>query len=68
MYTDIEDIPRVQVANEWDGGWFCDICDSLNHFKIKAYKVGSRKLCRACAEKEVERNATNKTRNNSKTL
>lgn len=43
---------KKQVANEWDGGWFCDGCDTLHHWKEKAWvKIGTRrKLCEKCYE------------------
>ena len=39
------------VATEWDGGWFCDKCDTLHHWDEEAYvPLGSRlKLCERCA-------------------
>lgn len=60
MYTDIEDVPREQVANEWDMGWFCDDCELLQHWKKKAYKIGYKKLCRCCAERRISKNERNK--------
>lgn len=47
-------IERKQVATEWDMGWFCDKCDSLNHWKTKAYIVNDKHYCEKCA-KEFER-------------
>ena len=67
MYTDIEDVPREKVATQWDMGWFCDDCESLQSWKKKAYKIGYKTLCRNCAERRIA-NATNKTQYHCKTL
>lgn len=53
MYTNIRDIPRKQVAYEYDGCWFCDECYSMNNFTTKAYMFGNRKLCYTCALSKI---------------
>lgn len=55
MYTDIEDVPRKQVAVAWDMGWFCDDCELLQSWKKKAYMIGTKKLCRHCAERRINK-------------
>lgn len=47
----IDDCPREKWASEWDGGWFCYGCESLMHWKIKAYVIRRHGYCRMCAEK-----------------
>lgn len=46
----VNDLPRERVATEWDGGWFCDKCERLIHWKKKAYIINNRSYCRECAE------------------
>lgn len=51
----VEELERRKCATEWDMGWFCDECERLVHWKKKAYILGKKKLCRACAEKKVNK-------------
>lgn len=50
---------KHRAATEWDGVWFCDKCDSMHHYKTKAYnRIGMKeKLCCKCKEnlKEAKR-------------
>lgn len=50
----IDDLPRVSCGSEWDGGWFCEKCWLIQHWKTKAYKYKEKFLCRNCAEQEVK--------------
>lgn len=52
-YESVDDLPREQCGSEWDGGWFCERCWLIQHWKTKAYKYKGKCLCRKCAEKEV---------------
>ena len=36
------------VANERDGGWFCDECDMLHHWTEKAFVINGKKYCEKC--------------------
>ena len=51
----INNIPRKKVATEWDGGWFCDKCEALVHWKTKSYVINNKHLCRNCAEKILDK-------------
>lgn len=51
----VDSYERKMVASEWDGGWFCADCDSLKHWKEKAYMVHGYPHCRCCAEKHAEK-------------
>ena len=55
LKMNINDIPRKRVATEWDGGWFCDKCDALVHWKTKSYIINNKHLCRKCAEKALDK-------------
>ena len=39
---------KRKVASEWDGGWFCDECKNLHHWKEDAYVVEGKKYCKNC--------------------
>ena len=51
----VNDLPRKQVALEWDGAWFCESCWKAHHWKEKAYIIDNRHYCRECAERALER-------------
>ena len=42
------------VASEWDHGWFCDKCESLQHWKTKAYVENGEKFCEKCYKEKVD--------------
>lgn len=42
-----------KVATEWDGGWFCENCWLIQHWKTNAYCYNNRKYCKNCAEKMI---------------
>lgn len=45
-------IDRRKVATEWDGGWFCDRCYNLQHWKKKAnINQKNEKICDKCLDK-----------------
>ena len=39
------------VSCEWDGGWFCDKCNHLQHWKEFAYIINGKKYCKNCLTK-----------------
>jgi hypothetical protein len=45
-------IDKKLVSLEWDGGWFCDNCYQLNHWKTKANITNkNEKICDKCLDK-----------------
>lgn len=42
------------VACAWDGGWFCDKCDSLHPWEEKAFVINGEKYCKKCLTKIKE--------------
>ena len=51
----IQEVERKKVATQWDGGWFCDKCECLVHWKTKAYMFGKQCLCHSCAEEKIKK-------------
>jgi len=51
----LQDVERKRVATQWDGGWFCDKCGHMEHWKTKAYMFGKQCLCRRCAEEKIKK-------------
>ena len=46
-------ISQKYVATEWDGGWFCDHCQTLQHYRVKAHITDkNEKICKKCLTKE----------------
>lgn len=41
---------RRKCATEWDGGWFCDNCKRLVHWKKKSYVIENKNCCEECAK------------------
>ena len=45
-------IDKRKVATEWDGGWFCERCYNLQHWKKKAnINQKNEKICDKCLDK-----------------
>lgn len=49
-------VEKVRCATEQDMGWFCTKCETLVHWKVRAYHIiGSKQyLCEKCY-RELER-------------
>ena len=43
-------IKIIKVATEYDGGWFCDKCNRLQHWRTKANVIieTNQKICNKC--------------------
>ena len=50
----LNDIPREQVATEWDMGWFCWKCESLVSWRTKAFMINNKAHCCECAKKYLK--------------
>ena len=50
----LNDIPREQVATEWDMGWFCWSCESLVNWRTKAFIINNKAHCCECAKKYIK--------------
>ena len=50
----LNEIPREQVATEWDMGWFCWKCENLISWKTKAFMINNKPYCCECAKKYVK--------------
>ena len=46
----LNEIPREQVATEWDMGWFCWKCENLISWKTKAFMINNKPYCCECAK------------------
>ena len=45
-------IDKRKVATEWDGGWFCERCYNLQHWKKEAnINQKNEKICDKCLDK-----------------
>lgn len=50
----LNEIPREQVSTEWDMGWFCWKCESLVHWRTKAFMINDKAYCCECAKNYVK--------------
>lgn len=51
----LNEIPRKEMATEWDMGWFCWNCESLVHWRTKAFMINNKAYCCECAKNYLKK-------------